>query len=280
MLTASRSQELWFVRGRPRLQADWRLLCFPYAGGGPSVFREWSRALPPSVDVWAIHLPARESRIVEVPFTRLLLLAEAVTDAITAAICEGMAEQRFAMFGHSLGALLAFEVARELRRRGGPRPSCLLCSGCHAPQIAPARSPIHQLPAGQFVQRLRELNGSPPNMLDNAELMDVVLPSLRADFEMYETYEYRPGDPLDMWIAAFAGMDDREVMLDDVAAWRDQTKASFQLHLVPGDHFFVNTARDELLGVLLRCLSDYRAHDGGSSEEMTSTPRADDCSAG
>jgi medium-chain acyl-[acyl-carrier-protein] hydrolase len=255
MAAASRSQTVWFVPVAPRLQADWRILCFPYAGGGPSLFREWSCTLPPSVDVWGIHLPARESRLVEAPFTRLLPLAEAVADAITAAACDtGMAVQRFAMFGHSLGALLAFEVARELRRRDGPRPSCLLCSGCHAPQIAPTRTPIHQLSADQFLQKLRDLNGSPGNVLDNVELMDVVLPSLRADFEMCETYDYRPGEPLDASIAAFAGMEDPEVMLDDVAAWRDQTNASFQLHLLPGDHFFVNTARDQLLRVLLGCL--------------------------
>jgi medium-chain acyl-[acyl-carrier-protein] hydrolase len=246
----------WFVHAASHRQPEWRILCFAHAGAGPSAFRDWPPALPASVDVCAVHLPGRGSRLAEAPYTRLVPLAGAVAEAIIADRCGLLrTAQRFALFGHSLGALLAFEVARELRRRDGPRPSLLACAGCHAPQIRPSRSPIHHLPPSELLQRIRDLNGSPADVLANRELMEVLLPSLRADFEMYETYEHRREHRLGVPIVAFAGANDREVRLDDVAAWREQTSASFRLHVLPGDHFFLGTAREQLLRVIVGCLS-------------------------
>jgi medium-chain acyl-[acyl-carrier-protein] hydrolase len=163
-----------------------------------------------------------------------------------------MDDKPFAFFGHSLGALLGFEMARLLRRKGGPRPLCLLVSGCRAPHVPDTRAPIHELPEPEFLEELRHLNGSPPEALEHAELMQMLLPCLRADFETYATYVYEHEPPLDCPIHAFGGQNDVEVPPEALAAWGEQTGAAFSLRLLPGDHFFVNTARSLLLELLSR----------------------------
>jgi medium-chain acyl-[acyl-carrier-protein] hydrolase len=120
-------------------------------------------------------------------------------------------------------------------------------SGCRAPQIPAPRPPIHALPEPAFLDELRRLNGTPETVLENAELMQLLLPVLRADFALLETYVYTPKPPLDYPISAFGGLQDREVSCDELEAWREQTSAAFSLQMLPGDHFFLNSARSLLL---------------------------------
>jgi medium-chain acyl-[acyl-carrier-protein] hydrolase len=156
----------------------------------------------------------------------------------------------FAFFGHSMGAMISFELARQLRRQYGFSPVHLFVSGRRAPQIPNPAPPIHQLPESAFVEELRRLNGTPESVLQNAELMQLVLPILRADFALVETYVYSTEAPLDCPISAFGGLEDGEVSHDDLTAWRDQTNSSFTLSMFPGNHFFLHSARSLILSTV------------------------------
>lgn len=233
------------VERRPN--ALMRLLCFPYAGGGASLFHTWSDSLPTTVEVCPVQLPGRETRLREAPFTRLLPLVQAMAQALVPYL-----DKPFAFFGHSMGGLVSFEFARELRRRHGLTPVHLFISGCGAPQIPDPDPPIHALPEPEFLEALRDLNGTPTEALGCAELMRMMLPTLRADFAICETYAYTIEPPLDCPISAFGGLQDHKVSRDRLETWRTQTSASFSLRMLPGGHFFVRTAQPLLIQILYR----------------------------
>jgi medium-chain acyl-[acyl-carrier-protein] hydrolase len=181
----------------------------------------------------------------ERPFTELSLLVEVLTQAISSLL-----DKPFAIFGHSLGALAGFELARQLRRQYGVNPVRLLVSAARAPQIPRQGSPIHTLPAKEFLAEVRRFNGIPKEALEHEELTEVMLPLLRADFALYETYVYSAEPPLNCPISTFGGVSDSRVSQSDLEAWRDQTTASFSLRMLPGDHFFVNTTQPLLLQMI------------------------------
>ena len=155
-------------------------------------------------------------------------------------------DKPFAFFGHSMGALVSFELARLLHKEYKCSPSHLFVSGRRAPQVPDPDPPIHTLPNSEFLQELRRLNGTPEAVLQNDELMQLLLPTLRADFAVLETYVYTPQPLLDYPITAFGGLQDPEVCCEVLEAWRDQTRAAFSLHKFPGDHFFLHTAQSLL----------------------------------
>jgi medium-chain acyl-[acyl-carrier-protein] hydrolase len=219
-----------------------RLFCFPYAGGGASVFRAWARDLPKDVEVAAVQLPGRESRLIEEPFGEIGEIVQALTSAVRPFL-----DRSYAFFGHSMGTLVAFELARELRRRGERGPVRLIVSGHRAPQLCRRRGAIHHLPQNDFVAELRRLNGTPEEVLHDPELMSVVLPTLRADFGACERYVYQPDDPLNCPISAFGGLQDPDVARDDLAAWREQTRGELVLRMLPGDHFFLRAGTARVL---------------------------------
>jgi medium-chain acyl-[acyl-carrier-protein] hydrolase len=157
----------------------------------------------------------------------------------------------FAFFGHSMGAVLAFEIARLLRENSEPGPAHLFVSGRQAPQIADTDAPTYNLPDKELLAELRRLNGTPQEVLDEPELMQVMLPLLRADFEAIQTYAYREGPPLDCPVSAYGGVQD-EISREDLEGWCAQTNASCVVRMFQGDHFFVNTARDQILQILTR----------------------------
>ena len=232
----------WLPTVRPRPGAKVRLFCFPYAGGGASVFRGWADGLPGSVEVRPVQLPGRETRFGEPAFTRLPPLVEALAEALRPCL-----DRPFAFFGHSLGALVAFELARRLHRGHDVQPVCLFVSGCGAPPTRTPETSLHTLPAAAFREGLRRLNGTPQEVLDNDDLMDFLFPTLRADFALCETYAYRAGPPLDCPVSALGGLGDDRVSRDDLDAWREQTTGPFRLRMLPGNHFFLQTAQQPLL---------------------------------
>jgi len=236
----------WIVRARAKASPSLRLFCLSYAGGGASVYRRWAEELETNIDVCAVQLPGRERRLREPPFTRL-------TDLVPAC-AQGMApylERPFAFFGHSMGALVAFELARHLRSRYGVTPVHLAVSGLRAPQTAPRYQPVHQLPDDALVEEVRRRwDGIPAAVLAEPELMEIFLPTLRADLSVVETYAYRDADPFDCPISCFGGLDDQSVDRADLDAWRDQTRGPFRLRMLPGNHFFLQTARDPLVRAL------------------------------
>jgi len=235
----------WITFRKPNPQARLRLFCFPYAGTGASIFRTWPDGLPADVEVCPVQCPGRGTRLTETPFTQLSPLVQALAQALVPLL-----DKPFAFFGHSLGALVAFELARRLRRQSGVQPARLFVSADRAPQIPPRDRPIHALPEREFLLELRRLNGVPGKVLENAELMEIMLPVLRADFAVYETYVYSTEPPLDCFISSFGGLQDHRVSRGDLEAWRDQTSVSFSLRMFPGDHFFLNTTQPLLLQVL------------------------------
>jgi medium-chain acyl-[acyl-carrier-protein] hydrolase len=215
-----------------------RLFCFPYAGGGPTVFRDWAPLLPSEVEICAAQLPGREGRHFEALSTSAEALIEALVEELIARL-----DVPFAFLGHSLGALLAFLCARQLRNRHGRLPALLFVSGRSAPQSGPRQDPFHTLPNELFIQRLRSLGGTDEKVLANRELMDLLIPVLRADFQMNEQYLYTPEPALDCPIHSFRGLQDELMTYDEVAAWREQTTGAFRLRAIPGGHFFINDAR-------------------------------------
>lgn len=247
------SDDAWIKRFHSRPEAQLRLFCFPYAGGGASVFRLWPEGLPEGVEVCAVQLPGRESRWREEAFRRLDPLADATTEALADRLGGS-----FAFFGHSMGAILAFEVARRLRRRGVPGPRHLFVSGRPAPRVEDDDPPIRDLPRDEFIDAVRAYSGTPEEVLQNEELMELMEPLLRADFSVSETYEYRPDpEPLAFPLTVFGGLQDDEVPPEDLEAWRLETRGEFRKHLLEGGHFFLHEKRDEVLRTVSRELEPY-----------------------
>lgn len=230
----------WLHAPRPRPDAALRLYCLPYAGAGASAFREWPRALGElgPYEVVAVQYPGRENRLREDPYIDL----DAMADAVTASI-----EGPYAVFGHSIGARLAFELCRRLRERPVPAPSALLVSGCPAPQNPPAAVRDSDLPDEEFLARVAGMGGLPGEVVSDPELRALVLPVLRSDFARVDDYRYEPGPPLPCPLTAYVGDADPEADPVTAAGWREQTAADFALRVLPGDHFFLHSARDALL---------------------------------
>jgi medium-chain acyl-[acyl-carrier-protein] hydrolase len=235
----------WFPYHKENRQARLNLFCFPYAGGGALIYRNWSRNLPTTVAVQAVQLPGRGNRIQAEPFTNMTALVPATADALFPYL-----DQPFAFFGHSMGARISFELARYLRRNNGPRPEALFVSGGRAPQV-PDDDPIrYNLPEPEFIEELRRLNGTPPEVLEHPELLQLMIPLLRADFSVVETYEYLTEPPLNCPIFAFGGLQDIDVTRAHIEAWREQTTGHFWMRMFEGDHFFFRTCETDLLRII------------------------------
>ena len=244
--------ERWLAYREVNPRARVRMFCFPYAGGGASAYRGWGSSLPSDVEVCPVQLPGRESRLREAPFETPEPLVKALAEALQPYL-QGLP---FVFFGHSMGAMLSFELARELRRRGQTLPLHLFVSGRRAPQIPDLEEPIHALPEPEFIVKLRELNGTPEEVLQHAELMKLLIPVLRSDFAVNETYVYTEEEPFDLGISCFGGLGDKEVTRDDCAVWKEQTRGRFRLRMLPGDHFFVHSAKDMILESVARDLAE------------------------
>lgn len=240
-------QAAWFSPVQPVPHARMRLFCFPYAGASGSAFSRWAAKLPDYVEVCPVQLPGRASRHREPPFTRMQPLVESAGHFI-----RPLLDRPFAFFGHSMGAVIGFELARYLRRERQPTPFCLIASGRPAPQIPLSRRGTYEQPDRQFIQTLRRLNGTPREVLEHAEMMQMMLPILRADFELSETYTYTPQPPLNCAIIALGGADDTGVTRRHLEGWREQTSNLFTLHMFPGDHFFLHSEEPQLLATLNR----------------------------
>jgi medium-chain acyl-[acyl-carrier-protein] hydrolase len=227
-----------------------RLFCFPYAGSGATIFQSWQGCLPHTIEVCPVNLPGRERRWHETPFTNLLSLVESLAPHLKPYL-----DKPFAFFGHSMGALMSFELARLLRKEKWPQPVHLFVSGNSAPQLESTVPPLYNLPEPDLVTELRRLNGTPKAVLDNPELRQLILPIIRADFEICQTYVYRDGPPLESPITALCGTQDEDVSPEALDAWRQQTASAFSLHRLEGDHFFLHAAQQQLLKIIYDELS-------------------------
>ncbi|HQC96192.1 MAG TPA: alpha/beta fold hydrolase [Aquabacterium sp.] len=230
-----------------------RLFCFPYAGGGPQVFQTWGAWLPPRVGLHAVHLPGRGTRLNELPLHRLEPIVVAIVRAL-----RPMQDLPFAFFGHSMGALLAFETTRALRL-GSAGPSLLIASGCRAPPLIEEREKIHDLSDAAFIRKLVELGGTPEEVLEHRELLDLLLPTLRADFAVIDTYRYSPAALLACPVTVISGSTDAHASRSTMDAWQLQTSNRVSFREIEGGHFFVHSAEHELAKIVAdeldRCMA-------------------------
>lgn len=242
--------KLWFPYRVHRRAPRFRIFCFPFAGGSAGLFGSWATTLPEDVEVCSVQLPGRGTRIREPLFTRL----DSVIDALIPVVRK-LLDLPFVLFGHSLGALVAFEVARRLRRDRLAMPERLFASAFRGPSLPVPTPHIHALEDGKFANHLRELNGTPAEILANSEMLEILLPMLRADFAIAETYRYYAELPLPCGISAWAGSQDAHVGLKDLEAWGRETEVSFERSSFPGDHFFVFSQQKLLLDRLMATMS-------------------------
>lgn len=244
MSTSAVATNRWVTRFRPLQNPRIRLFCIPYAGGGPQIFQKWVDYLPADVEICSLVLPGRGKRLMDPAFHELMPLVHEASDAILPLV-----DVPYAFFGHSMGALIGFELARALRKRGCKPATHLFVSGCFAAHI-PDPNPMHHLPEKEFVEQVRSLNGVPQEVLENEELMELILPSLRADFTATETYVHGEEPPLTCPITAFAGSRDPLATKEFVEEWKKHTTGRFTTRVLPGDHFFLHSQQQLLLSMV------------------------------
>jgi surfactin synthase thioesterase subunit len=231
---------------RPAAGADrsaLRLFCFPHAGGHAGMYREWPRYAPSSLEVCGIELPGRGTRFSETATASL----DGIVRDVAASIAS-LADKPFALFGHSMGAMLAYETACALARGYRTTPSWLFVSGWHPPHVELHRPKMSDLPDQEFVEALVQLNGTPPEVVNKSELLSLLLPMLRSDVTLCENYVYEDRPALPCAITVFAGTHDPETPLDSLHGWHAYTRAAMRLCLIDGDHFFVRSAAAQVVG--------------------------------
>lgn len=221
-----------------------RLFCFPYAGAGPSIFRSWQANVHDGIQICGVHLPGRGDRFGEPPFTRLDPLIDALAEHVRPFL-----DVPAAFFGHCMGALVGFELARRLRDEGR-EPMHLVVSALPGPRLLTRMPPLHALPRSELVPVLTRLNGLPSELLEHDDLLELALPTLRADCEVCETYEYRSRPLLQCRISAYCGARDPRCPATLVESWRAETRGKFSSRFFSGDHFFIDSARAAVLSAI------------------------------
>ncbi|QQP95869.1 thioesterase II family protein [Lysobacter enzymogenes] len=234
---------------RSPTSAPLTLFCFPYAGGNPLAYLPWQERLPSWIRIRAMQPPGRGQRLGEAPLQQWAPLIAGLTDAIAAE-----AAPRFAFFGHSLGALMAFETARECAARGLPLPTRLIVSGCAAPSRLDPEPGLHRLPEPALIARLRQYEGTPEAVLANAELVQLLLPTIRADLRLSEDYARAPRPAWTLPIDVLYGRSDSLVGMR-MHGWAEETQGESTAQGFDGGHFFLDSRRDEVMAAIERLLA-------------------------
>jgi amino acid adenylation domain-containing protein len=235
----SQSGSPWLIRYKHNSGASVRLFCFHCAGGSASEFRDWPADLSGKFELLAVQLPGREGRIKEAFGARMDDLSGGVAEAMMPLL-----DKPYVVFGHSLGALVGFEVIRELRRRGLKQPLLFIPAGRRGPHVKSKQPPIASLPREAFIEELQKEHGDHMGyVLQSAELRETFIPQIHADFSLSEAYHFHPEPPLACPIVAFAGVDEDDLEADELNAWSVHTSGSFRSRRFPGDHFFIRESR-------------------------------------
>ncbi len=236
----------WIFCPQEQPDAKVRLFCFPYAGGGTSVFVNWAANILAEIELCLIKMPGRESRFNEEPYRRL---PNMINDLIPPLL--PFLDKPFLFFGHSLGAHISFYLARYLRKNKLQCPDHLFVSGARAPHLPEHPDIIHYEMADKtFIKKLNELGGMAGEVLQNQDLVDLVLPILRADIEMLNTIRYTEEKPLDCSITSLGGISDKRVSRDDAEAWNKHTSNEFDLKMIPGKHLFMNSHQNQVINII------------------------------
>jgi medium-chain acyl-[acyl-carrier-protein] hydrolase len=237
----------WIVGGRTSSSALCRLFCLPHSGSGAFQFASWKNFLPEVLDICPIQLPGRENRLREPPLTRIRIIVENLASELNLHL-----DRPYILYGYSLGALIAFELARELRRRKIQPPLALYALARRAPHLSQNDPPAHHLPDDLFLTEVaRRYGGMPAIILQDVELMKLLIPALRADITALETYVYKEEDPLDSPIYAFGGKVDSTATEQDLEAWRLHTRRALELKIFDGDHFFIRNNQQSVFSSIL-----------------------------
>jgi medium-chain acyl-[acyl-carrier-protein] hydrolase len=240
----------WFPLCVPLADSRLRLFCLPFAGGGASAYRLWPRYLPDDIEVRAVQPPGRENRIRETP---LKCVADLVAELLP--VVTPLLDRPYALFGHSLGSHVAFELSRELVARGRPRPVRLFASGSSAPHL-PQKPPLRaHLPEGEFEKEVLGLGGTPPEVLEHPELMEVLMPMLRADFHMSESYISPASARIPCPLSIYSGADDSECEPERSAAWAELADGEVRERVFEGGHFFLQSATEEVCSAVVEELA-------------------------
>ncbi|MFE4609208.1 thioesterase II family protein [Streptomyces niveus] len=247
-IATGRADDIWIRVPHPNPGSPVRLVCLPHAGGAASYYFPMSAALAPDVEVLSVQYPGRQDRRHERPVDDLHLLADQLAEAL-----EPWTDRPFALFGHSYGALVGYEVARRLRS-AGHHPLALFASGRRAPSTHRDER-LHLKPDASLIAELKALDGTVGALLDNEEIVAMIMPALRADYRAVETYVHRPGPGLDIPVTALIGDDDPKVTSQEAARWREHTTSEFSLEIFPGGHFYLADRLMELTSSLKRRLS-------------------------
>ncbi|MFC4852124.1 thioesterase II family protein [Actinophytocola glycyrrhizae] len=237
----------WFVVPAPRPEAAVRLFCLPYAGAGASAFRRWPAAFGPEIEVRSVQLPGRESRIAEDPRFDVADLAEAIL---------ACADRPYALYGHSLGGRHAFDLVRHLRHTGSPLPVTLYVGGCRAPHLRGSGhfDGLSTVDDDELLRRVADGGGLAAEVLAEPELVELLLPVLRADFTMLDEYVLTEGAPLPVPVVAYAGRGDTAVSLAEIQAWDRHAGAGLTVQEVDGDHFFLHDEASRVTELLAKDL--------------------------
>lgn len=239
----------WLSCYKPNPAATLRLFCFPYAGSSALIYRDWVRSFPEWIEVCPVQLPGRGARLREKPFVRMDQLVKSLLREMRSHLTKP-----FAFFGHSMGAVIAFEITRLLRRENAMLPVHLFISGRGAARATPPKPLTYNLPDAAFKQELQRLKGTPTEVLAHPELMEVVMPLLRADFELIQTYSYAYEQPLNIPLTALGGLED-DITRENMEGWRAETTGPFSLRMFEGDHFYLTTNQKLLLPILAEALN-------------------------
>lgn len=243
----------WFCRASD-VEAPVRLFCFPFAGGNAAAFLPWQSLLGPDVELWVAQLPGRGARLFETPLDEMDDLVAQLTGVVA-----DHADRPFALFGHSLGALVAFEVARALRRDGLPAPRSLWVAGAEGPSTQSVKPWLHNLPDKDLIDALRDYGGTPDELLDDPEMMELLLPGLRADLALDERYTYRAEAPLDLPLHLLLGDQDPHVEPACATGWSQESSQPVHRHIFAGDHFFLFPHQETITALIATALAAYPA---------------------
>ncbi|MFB8408822.1 thioesterase II family protein [Streptomyces albidoflavus] len=235
---------LWIRRFQPRDDAAVRLVCLPHAGGSASFYFPMAKAVPAGIDVLAVQYPGRQDRRSEPGVTDLHTLADQVTEALLP-----WTDRPLALFGHSMGSSLGYEVARRLEERHNVVPAHLFASGRRAPSRY-VHETVHQRDDDGLIAELKRLSGTDSQVLGDEELLRMVLPAIRADYEAAETYRERPSAPLRSPVTVLTGDTDPKVTLDQARAWAGHTEGSFGCHVFPGGHFYLANHQPQIVRII------------------------------
>ena len=255
------ARQKWLVTVNQLPNPRLRLFCFPYSGGAAHIFSKWPQRLPHDIEVVAIQPPGRSSRFTEPLLSNIQPMVEGAFDAIRTKL-----DRPFALFGHSVGGAVAFEICRKMEAEG-LFPEVLIPSGRNAPHVKMKKKQLHLLSEAEFTEEIKTFNGTPEAVLENPELMELMIPILKADFTISETYVYQAGPKLQTPIRAIGGQTDTHVKSEGIEGWQQYTRGLFQSNIVEGDHFFIHGEATEFFETL-NCYLDFSNHDPFESGDI------------